>query len=64
MPSLKLFIILIALRFNTINASFECVNPMPLGSESGVLPNTAFTATSQATSREAYKARLHGQFGN
>jgi hypothetical protein len=35
---------------------------MPLGAQSGVLPDSAFTATSSATSREAYKARLHGQF--
>ena len=35
---------------------------MPLGAQNGVLPDSSFTATSSATSREAYRARLHGQF--
>jgi hypothetical protein len=40
------------------------LNPIPLGSENGVLPDTSFTASSFATSREPFKARLRGQFGN
>lgn len=46
-----------------MEASFECTNPIPLGAENGVLPDSSFTATSQTTSREAYRARLNGQFG-
>ena len=36
---------------------------MALGAENGVLDDTSFTATSFATSREPFKARLNGQFG-
>ena len=44
-------------------ATYECLNPIPLGAENGVLPDSSFTATSFATSREPFKARLRGQFG-
>ena len=47
-----------------MNASFECIRPIPLGAENGILPDSSFSATSQTTSREAHKARLNGQFGN
>ena len=49
---------------DSVKATYECLNPIPLGSENGVLPDTSFTASSFATSREPFKARLRGQFGN
>ncbi|RNA34413.1 neurexin-4 isoform X2, partial [Brachionus plicatilis] len=45
-----------------VNASFECTQPIPLGSENGILPDSSFTATSFSSSREPYRARLNGQF--
>ena len=44
--------------------NFECQHPIPLGAENGALPDTSFTATSYAHSREPFKARLNGRYGN
>ena len=56
-------IILYYLHVPRVGATFECLKPKPLGSESGVLSDSSFTATGYATSREPWKARLNGQFG-
>ena len=45
-----------------VESTFECVQPIALGAENGVLGDDSFTATSFATSREPFKARLNGQF--
>jgi hypothetical protein len=57
------FLKFLFLKFLVKIFAFECVNPRPLGGESGLLPDASFTATSYASSREPWKARLRGQFG-
>lgn len=55
-------LLLVAEWMSLVDATFECVDPLPLGSQDGRLPDSSFTATSSSISREAFKARLHGQF--
>jgi hypothetical protein len=55
-------LILILTRLDFVISSFECVKPIPLGAENGVIPDSSFTATSFSTSREPFRARLNGQF--
>lgn len=54
---------IICFQLVLVKANFECTAPIPLGCENGVLPDSAFTASSYSSSREPWRARQHGQFG-